>query len=751
MKANKYLSIKAVRILPIAVLLALAVGFTACQKDDPTVDTYIDLGIPDDKLKIEAPVEGIADKESTSDQSYLKNRLWYNVHTDYQAWQIEVEYLYDADLDWVTVWPKNGEVDGRFSVSVARNKTTPYLREALVHIKSGGQTLKTIKVSQAAVAPVLELGMEGLTRMTFASKASEKTAKLNTNVLWVAEITTPNTDWLSLSDFEAQSVLLTVKANPGSSPRSAVVRFTMIGGSDDLFVDLSVVQRDKSTDPEYATLTTIADVLNKVGPNGGEIEENVYVEACVTSDLSRRNFDSRRQWPGTESTSQTFYADYMYEKRYMWIQDESERGLMLEWLSADFNNYPLNTKLKVHLVGATVVKDAFTGALKIGSVEPDMIFGSEESDGIAPVELDSFDNIADYVNTLIKVNPVQFALPYGTYVNIDERYFNQQYMTDVTTSSVPYCETSRQYGHFIMDKHGNRYRLVTECTFTERYIRAIPSGSGPLTAIVTKNWLANENQIVLRLRMDSDNEVSDDASTRLTNVISRFGPYTYNSSGLPSIQAAIGNGTFRTGVFTKVTPSGDGTGMYWSQTYARMPKSLSDITIDDAGVQSTDVPQPSDANEFMYPCINANQMWNPNLASVIPDAKIGGWIITLDTRGVTGDLYLTFDSSSSQSGPAWMRLQWKEIVVPSDSFTTKDTWNTIITRYEIPNWDVNFHCQQYSYKLPAEIKGKKEVIIRHITDFESDGSEAKRAARNGAVAGNGGTNRMGVWSLEELK
>lgn len=764
MKAN-YLSIKMTRKLLTAILFAFGVSFTSCQKDIPSVDTYLDLGISDDKLRIDAPAEGIADVESTPNTDYLKERLWYNVHTDYQAWQVEVEYLYDADLDWITIWPKSGVLDGRFSVSVARNKATPYPREAIIYVKSGGVTLKSIRVTQAPVPAKLELGMEGLTRITFASKASSKTARLSTNVLWVAEIVTPDADWLSISDFEDQSLLLTTVENPNDYPRSAVVRFTMIGGLEDKSVDLNVVQRDKSTDAEFADRRSIAEVLAQVGPTGGEVQGNVYVEAYVTSDLTTRNFDTKRRWPGTDSPKQTFWQEYMYENRYMWVQDDSGKGLMLEWLSGELNDYPLNTKVKMHLVGTTIVTDAFTGSLKIGSVEPDMIFDSEESTGITPVQLDSFDNIADYVNSLVTIDPVQFALPYGTYVNIDERYFNQQYVTDVTVNSVPYCETSRQYGHLIMDKNGNRYRLVTECTFTERYIRAIPQGSGPLTAIVTKNRLAGENHIVLRLRSDSDNEVSNDASTRLTKIISRFGPHLHTDTGKETVEADISNGTggkangkLRTGVFVKVTPTGNSTGMYWSQTYARMPTFLSSINIakekfnglmQDA--QTTVLPQPENVNPVMYCSMNANHMWNTSLASQIPDAKLGGWLITLNTEGITGDLYLTFDTSSSQSGPAWMRLQWKEITVESPLFTTKDKWNTIVPRYEIPNWDVNFHCLQYSFKLPDEIKGKKEVVIRHITDYEDDGTEAKRAARNGAVSGNGGTNRIGVWTLEELK
>lgn len=740
MKTNLYRMIGVGRAMAAAVVLvSLMFGFEAC-KTDPVSNSYVKLGYLDEESdEISIPVTG------------QEKPLWFNLYSDHSAWTVEVDYLYDADLNWITVWPNKGSGDGRFGITVNENKDTPYLREANVNIISNGTVIRTVNVKQEAVAPRLKLGMEGLTRLTFSSKAAEKTAILNTNTLWRAEITSMSEEgWLSLTDFSEQAQSISVTANTGTAERTAVIRFTMVGGTGELFVDLDIKQRDSSTDAEFATLTTIEDILNQLGPGGGEITENVYIDGYVTSDLSTRNFDVKRQWPVTDATSE-FDQAINYEKRFMWVQDEGEKGMMFEWLSGTYNIYELNTNVKIHLIGCTVVTDAFTGAPKIGNVEPDMVFESQASDGIAPVELNSFDNIADYVNTLVKISPVQFALPYGTYVNINEGYFNEKFTDDATRYAVPYCETSRQYGHLIMDGNGNTCRLVTECTFTERYIRSMPQGSGALTAIVTKNYLAGENHYVLRLRSDSDNEISEDASTRLTKIVSRFGPYEYNASRISNVTATEGNGSMKTGVSTSISSSSSDGVMYWSSTYARFI--TTGITIDEKGAQSPDIPQSENIYTSAYACVNSANIWNPSLASSIADSRLGGWIFTLSTVGVTGDLYLTFDSSSSAAGPAWMRLQWKEIVDPNDEFTTKDQWNTIVSRYELPNWNTNLHMHQYSFKLPDELKGRNKIIIRHITDFEADGTTAPARATRipGTTASNGGTNRFGLWTLEEIK
>lgn len=762
MKANLHKLIDMGRAALIAlVLLSFTIGFSACAKD-PVTNSYSKIGYSpnaDDDTSNPVFTDGVLNVPAegwkvVEDLKEVDKKTWFNFHSDYPTWNVEVEYLFDKELDWITVWPKNGTDDGRFYIRVATNSDTPYVREAIVYVKSGGNTLDSFKVRQEAVAPKLSLGMEGLTRLTFSNQPSEKTAILNTNVIWNAEIianSDPDNDWLEFGEFTKTTQNFSVKENKGSGERTATVRFKMAGGAGEIFTDLNIKQRDASTSPQFATLKTISQILAETGPTGGEIAGNVYIEGYVISDLSTRNFDVKRRWTVTDPNVK-FDAAVDYDTKLMWVQDDSNKGLMFEWLAGMYNTYPLNTKVKIHLVDCTVVVDGWTGCLKIGSVEPDAVFESAESDGVTPVKLTSLDNIADYENTLVTISPVQFAIPYGTYVNIDERGFNTQFTTTSTTGTswaVPYCETSRQYGHQIMDKNGNTIRLMSECTFTERYARMMPEGSGDLTAIVTRHYLANKNEYVLRLRRDSDNEVSDDASTRISNVVSRFGPWIQTGVNMTEIKANDGNGSLRTSVYTSFTANSS-TGVYWSYTYGRVEPTT--IVIDQDGVQTPAVAQDNDnLTETVYSCLNSNQMWNSAYASIITEPKLGGWFFTLSTKDVAADsqMVLSFDTSSSGSGPAWMRLQWLEIVDENDLYKPKNEWNTLVERYEIGHWDINQHLQQYSYKLPKAMNGKNKIVIRHITDF--DGSkDNERASRNGSATGSGGTNRIGSWRIEEI-
>lgn len=81
------------------------------------------------------------------------------------------------------------------------------------------------------------------------------------------------------------------------------------------------------------------------------------MEATVVSDRKLLNFDSNQ----------------------LVVQDDSGRGMLLEFANAKDNTYQLNDKLKIHLYEAEFVRDPVTLGSKLAAFTPNSVF--EQSEG----------------------------------------------------------------------------------------------------------------------------------------------------------------------------------------------------------------------------------------------------------------------------------------------------------------------------------------------------------------------------------
>ncbi|MCC8173247.1 MAG: DUF5689 domain-containing protein [Odoribacter sp.] len=342
------------------------------------------------------------------------------------------------------------------------------------------------------------------------------------------------------------------------------------------------------------------------------------------------------------------------------------------------------------------------------------------------MKLQILSEIGNYENTLVTLKNVEFAIPMGTYVNINEDSYNEE----GNATSINLGDTPREYAHILRDKAGNFVRLYSASTFTDRFKGLIPQGSGDITGIVMKKNKNGEIINTLRIRSHADNNVSNSVKDRLTNTIVQFGPFD-DVSDKSTVTANIGTGTIKTSMFSNILNTSGSTAMYWAWTYARRITADLDANGNASPALTTNIQE-------QYACLNTQQWWNGTGTSIL-DQSGEAWIITFSTEDAQGDLLLSFTTSSSQTGPRYFTIEWAD-----SENTAAANWQAI-TEYESTDWNSNYQLLQHQYRLPDAIKGKQSVVIRMRVN------QNVRVNGNTSTIASGGTNRIGYWSVTEKK
>lgn len=629
------------------VLAALALG--SC-KDDETGESYLRL--------YDGPEALVLDQNG--------GRQEFVLHANIGDWQVRPEY--DEDLSWMEIWPMKGCDDGRFTIEVKANKTA-FDRLCDLQIVSGGKVVHIIPIRQQGTEPSLALDFSAdYKRVSATGETFDVGVIANTG--WKAEVLGDASAWMHLIEATEQSQRICVDKNETDGERTGTIRFSAPQTS--LSVILQVLQFDPATDFAYAQKTDIATLLAKV-PSGGEITENLYIEAYVTSDLTRHAFGQKT----------------------MFVQDESKRGLWIEFASDKENVYTLNDKLSLHMYGAVFQQEQPSTALKVVNFTASSVKKQEASQGIVPIPVASLAELADYENTLVRLEKVEFVMPYGTYVNIAENYYNK---ANGSATAAEFNDGTTEYGHFLRDEQGNLAKLYTSVGFTDRFEALMPEGSGPLTGIVVKRRKNNTVSPVIRLRSHADNGVSTDPATRISKTIMQFGPWK-GIDPLPSVSANIGTGSIRTSSLTPNVASKSGTtSLYWQWSYTR----FNPATLDEKGVG---IPVYANNVALQYTSLGAKVWWNAN-GSTIKDQLGEAWIINTSTTGVTGHLWLVFNNMSTNTGPLKFTVEWAE-----DENTPAADWQ-YIDQYMASEFQSGYQLMQYVIPLPDALRGKSKVVIR---------------------------------------
>ena len=695
MKTTKY-NLRSLRSLAACIFACAGALGVSCQEDDThSEDPYIRF------------------TEEITSLSYDKSggKQEIEMYTNMGNWTVETSFAEDAE--WLDIWPREGHDSGRFTVTVGKNKEA-YTRFGTVNVVIGGKSVKSFTVRQLSSDVEFRLDMGG-NNMTASAQGVDFTIGLITNVGWKAEALGDAAAWITVGEATENTQVLTVRRNDGDE-RSGQVRFYALGtGLEDFQATVNIKQFDQAHDPYNGTQLTVAELMGKLTDGIGRITENCWVEATVVSDRKLLNFDSNQ----------------------LVVQDDSGRGMLLEFANAKDNTYQLNDKLKIHLYEAEFVRDPVTLGSKLAAFTPNSVFEQSEGAPVTPVET-GIDQLDRYENTLVKLPEVEFAVPLGTYYNSQEEGYA---ITTVHAASAPYNDGFARYGHILRDRGGNTVKLYTLSYFLQRYAQIIPQGSGSVSGIVLKYTKNGVTENTLRMRKLDDIAVSADAATRVSNTLVQCGPFDWNALPLETVTPVVGSGEVKSTAYRGVQSAG-ALNYGWSHTRKDTPAA---ITITPNGKQTSD---PAVTQQMMYPYLYSSNFWNftgstmNRSGSDDPDYKGEAWVFNItDFRPSGGDLMLVFTTASSWGGPLKMHIEWAD-----EENAALDEYHAIAD-YFSPMWNEgsSYHLKQFSVALPDELKTKSKFTIR----FRNMAN--LRAPNDGGALSSGGYSGIGFWAITERK
>ncbi|MBP9998496.1 MAG: BACON domain-containing protein [Bacteroidales bacterium] len=645
------------------------------------------------------------------EEAYAQENLCPRLELFSNVERWEIRTTVEGDTDWLFFWPNEGSGSGRFFMTVGQN-TTAQSRSADIIVLGDGKVMEQFSIYQAGESPYLSLDMGGIDSYYAVPEGCEFRLKLRTNTLW--RVNVDGGDWASVISRDDSCVDLKIGPNSGDENRSLTVRIKESGETALPELAFTINQLGASESFAKAKSMKIADVLSAY--TAGVIQDNVWTEGTVISDFNSLNVEKHRITYVKEGSVDVPSVD----NRQMWIQDSDGTPLCVEFVSVAENCYPAGTRLKLHLVGKEAGREPETGMYRITGFSSGFVHDAAAGTAVTPVEISDLSTVAEYENRLVTLKNVQFAMPYGTYLNVDERNAAKvwEYLEDAST---------RSYAHILLDRYGNSIKLYTSSACPWRHSRQMPAGCGDVSGIIVRRKGLCGDELVLRMQKAEDNRIPDSDDNVFAKAVVRFGPFPLAYSA-DQVKADVGVADIKTSMFTRVSNVTSSDAMYlnvwstiWNCTFSPDLHTF---------------PTPAEANQ--YHALNAQQWYN-GTGTTITDVPGEAWIITLSPINWKGSHYLVFASGTWNKGPKDFRLEWS-----TSESTPAQEWNKI-TDYETTSWNANYQAAPMMIRLPDEMNGLERIVIRHLVTSKSTTYDASSTI--GATA----TNRMCYWSVLEIE
>lgn len=650
------------------ITLVLALAASSCQQTEPTFGKDVEI------FQI---VDGQQVALEEIDATLGGARYEFVLHSNIGEWQLKPTY--EEDNEWCKAWPSEGKDDALISIKVFENQTA-YPRTCEMNVVARGQVMATITFNQVANQPSMELAYAYPDDTKIVNEFGESfKVRIDSNIEWKAEVTY-NSGWLALGEKGSDYQELVVTENPTAEERISSVKFRAIGTDIE---HMLYIRQGTAEDFNAASKYTIAQTLMLLDEGVGVVSDNIYVQGYVISDYTSGNFGAK----------------------HMVVMDESNSGILVEFEDEFSNVYPVNTLVTLHLKDMAFVTDT-TGAdglegsfgSKIAGFPSARVKFAEPSAGIAPIELHVGDDIANYEYCLVTLKGVEYVIPYGTYLNVNED-FNGDYLDYAYSYSQPFNTFHSEYIQPLRDKSDNIIELYTRRDANFRAARVIPDGSGDITGVVMRRTKSEVPIYHLRMRSLADDQISDDASTRRAKTIMQIGPWSKKKQ-LDKVTACVGIGTLNTSATDGgVILGSSSVSMYLSNAWARCtPSTLNPEN-------NRWYPLFATAEGVTYFSVRALNWWDNNY-NRITDCQGVAWIITTNTTGVEGQLSLDMVFGSSSGGPMHFAVEWA-----TDENAPLDEWKHC-GDFIAANASLSNSMKAYTLDLPDACKNQSNLVIR---------------------------------------
>ncbi len=592
---------------------------------------------------------------SSYEFSYLGGEHSFIIYSNLAEWEL---YFMNDDSEWLTVWPKEGDYDGRFTVT-APEYSGAYTREAVLILVSRGEEQGRFNIYQTGISPYLSIASTSDVRVSCLG-SQDLRISISSNIGWACSIP-EDVDWMRLgSDTIEGAQQLIVDYNEGEE-RSCTIDFTMVGsGNESITASAKITQLDETSNPGAAVTTTFEEILSKIS-SGGVVEENCKVECEVTVDYSSNNFD----------------------RSELFVQDAYGQGVKFYLTDTSFNDYELGEKLTIHMLGKGFVSG--TDGTYFTDLSMDAILDNEDETplGVEPVPVASIADLdSSMAGTLVSLTSVEYAVPFGTYCNFNESYYGNtvlDYTPILLQDAAGNTITSRvQFGESLTDG----------ATF--KYERYLPKGSGEFVGLLQYN---TTDGLYIKMRTLEDDMIEQAEDNRMWQHIAEFywaDRSVLNFSGVTpfDLSSATGAGTlFLSGPTT----------LCYNVGYAYVRTDLS--VVSGASVSTAPV--------STYQAINSTGAGWTTYYTGSNGTSCSAYEVTVDATAAS-QVALSISTSSSAAGPG----QFTVLYSKDGGATFKESgcnYNPIPWNYSGgPYYAGTLGCQVV---LPADAAGS-ELILR---------------------------------------
>lgn len=621
----------------LALLSVLSIGLASCSKSEQGV------------ISFDTPEISAVSSAGTVTFIVRSNTSW----------------TLEPSCEWVTLNITRGAQGASIIATVLAN---PYKDEPRTVYITGrtcnGDAEAVLTLTQMPEEPYVTLGAAELPIGSDAADYSvDMATNLKSGVTLNVEYAEGDQPWIS--DVRAGDGALTFKVaqNPASKNRSAVITAS---GKDEFDrvaeAKLKVVQ-SLNMDPSLAEETDFSHVLSL---SAGQVMESVYVKGAVVLDGKNPNFN------------EGYYTIQNAEGQVIVFKSSVDLGLKA---GDDITLWLLGTELQE-------MNDGDAKYLLFSGVGFQHIMKKSAGAPVEPLSVHISDLSESMLYRLVKLQDVEFSIPFGGYVN-----YNEWYVAGPGLSKFKEGDFVQNYPASVRDINGNHVYMLTNFAVPYRS-SSVPQGAGSLTGIVVSEKNSNMGNIgkfQIRHIEASDIAMAKSRNDGFTSVLVEW-DFTKPSGltdGQKSISPSAGQ---KNAVFFKSNSTG---------FYAKYKEGEIYFVEEYRGDKFTNATKT--ANTYSN-CAVSSSKWDTNTY----------WYVNnISTIGINGTLSLQFASNSlTSTGPAFFIVEWSLdgntwTAVPDGEYQVMGQCTSSVTRADhMPGHKV------YDFKLPTELNNQNNIQIR---------------------------------------
>ena len=324
----------------------------------------------------------------------------------------------EPDQEWI----ENLEIGTDAVTFSTLENTSPRKRQAEITLTYVDAKEKkhavTLTVTQATEQAFMTFTPD---RAKTTRKATTIKAELKHNLgsLLASVVCTPtyneaSTDWIENITLEDKTLSFDVKENDSEAPRSASIAFTLPNGTGTL-TPVAPFVVEQTYEADYRTLIK--------GESGQVVINNpeAFFEGIVISDKDNANVEST---PNTAPNA----TDYTVNAKTAYVQMlDGSYGYRLQLNSAADNTLDRYSTVKIALNGVTLTKEANPERYTLSGLAAANIISQTPGTASDLIRKEkSIGQLTDEdIYTYVSLKEVEFALPDGSYTNVNEGYFGK--------------------------------------------------------------------------------------------------------------------------------------------------------------------------------------------------------------------------------------------------------------------------------------------------------------------------------------